>query len=127
MNNSGYREALMMVVLAVGLDSALLRTQSSVWKTAGYIVRAAASTREAIADFSTGEFDLVLLGPALPAENRQRLTFLIRSLGSHVPVAFIAGSSGDCDRFADATLRTEPGEMLAGMSRLVAKRREGWR
>ncbi len=112
-----------VIVLAIGLDSALLKTQGSLWKAAGYIVKAAGSIREAIDHFRAGDFDLVLLGPSIPAENRQRLTFLIRSLGSRVPVAFVANSSGDCDPFADATLRTEPKAMLAGMTELVAKRR----
>ncbi len=112
-----------IVVLAIGLDSTLLKTQSSFWKTAGYIVNVAGCIREAIDHFKAGDFDLVLLGNSIPADNRQRLTSLIRSLGSNVPVAFIAESSGDSDRFADATLRTEPKAMLAGMRELVARRR----
>jgi DNA-binding NtrC family response regulator len=117
----------MMVVLAVGLDSTLLRTQASIWKAAGCIVRAAGSIREALQHLRDGDFDLVLLGPFLPPEKRRKLTGLIRALGSRVPVASIAKSSGDRDPFADATLNLEPREMLAAMNDLVAKRREGWR
>jgi DNA-binding response OmpR family regulator len=112
-----------IVVLAIGLDSTLLKAQGSLWKAAGYIVNVAGSIRDAIDHFKAGDFDLVLLGDSIPEENRERLTYLIRSLGSHVPVAFIAESSGDCDRFADATLRTEPKAMLTGMRELVARRR----
>ena len=112
-----------IVVLAIGLDSTPLKTQSSLWKAAGYIVNVAGSIREAIDHFKVGDFDLVLLGNSIPAENRERLTYLIRSLGSHVPVAFIAESSGETDAFVDATLRTEPKAMLAGMRELVAQRR----
>ena|ERR1700753_602914 len=112
-----------IVVLAIGVDSALLKTQGSLWKAAGYVVNVAGSIREAIDHFKVGDFDLVLLGSSIPAENRERLTYLIRSLGSSVPVAFIAESSSDCDRFADATLRTEPKAMLAGMRELMARRR----
>jgi DNA-binding NarL/FixJ family response regulator len=110
------------VVLAVGLDSSLLRTQGSVWKSAGYIVSLAGSIREAIDRFRAGDFDLVLLGDSIPAENRERLTFLIRAFGSHVPVVSIANSSAACDVFADATLRSDSSELLKGMGELMAKR-----
>ncbi|MGB9028734.1 MAG: hypothetical protein WCC27_01335 [Acidobacteriaceae bacterium] len=117
-----------IVVLAVGLDSALLRTQNSALTSAGYIVKAAGSIREAIECFRDGDFDLVLLGPSIPAENRHEFTFLIRALGSHVPVALMARSAGDSDPLADATLEHHPvNRMLAGMGELVARRQEGWR
>jgi DNA-binding response OmpR family regulator len=117
-----------IVVLAVGLDSTLLRTRNSVWQTAGYIVRAAGTLREAIECFRDGDFDLVLFGPSIPAENRREFTFLIRALGSKVPVALIARSPDECDPFADATLGNQPWDaMLAWMGALVAKRQEGWR
>jgi DNA-binding response OmpR family regulator len=112
----------------VGLDSTLLRTQNSAWTSAGFIVKAAGSVREAIECFRDGDFDLVLLGPSIPPEARHEFTFLIRALGSHVPVALIARSADDCDPFADATLRKQPWDvMLAGLGELVAKRQEGWR
>jgi|HubBroStandDraft_1064217.scaffolds.fasta_scaffold43777_3 DNA-binding response OmpR family regulator len=117
-----------IVVLAVGLDSTLLRTQNAAWKSAGYIVKAAGSLREAIECFRDGDFDLVLLGPSIPAETRHEFTFLIRALGSNVPVALIARSPDECDPFADATLRNQPWDaMLAGMGELVARRQAGWR
>jgi CheY-like chemotaxis protein len=115
----------MMVVLAVGLDSTLPHTHASILKTAGCVVRAAGSLREAIEHVRNGDFDLVLLGPFLPPDARRKLTGLIRALGSRLPVASIARSSGDRDPFADATLNLDPRELLAGMSSLVAKRREG--
>lgn len=118
-----------IVVLAVGLDSTLLRTQNSAFTSAGYIVKAAGSIREAIECFRDGDFDLVLLGPSIPAETRHEFTFLIRALGSHVPVALIARTADDCDPFADATVTNNLpiDAMLAGMGELVARRQEGWR
>jgi DNA-binding response OmpR family regulator len=117
-----------IVVLAVGLDSTLLRTQNSAWKSAGYIVKAAGSIREGIECFRDGDFDLVVLGPSIPAETRHEFTFLIRAMGSHVPVALLAQSPGDCDSFADATLKHDPLDgILAGRAALVANRQGGWR
>ncbi len=117
-----------IVVLAVGLDSNVLRTQNSALTSAGYIIKAAGSIREAIECFRDGDFDLVLLGPAIPAESRHEFTFLIRALGSHVPVALIARSAEEYDPYADATLKHHPVDgMLAGMAALVASRQGVWR
>jgi DNA-binding NtrC family response regulator len=112
---------LLTVVLAVCLDPTTLAIHDSVWKSAGYIFTKAGSIREAIERFKTGDFDMVLLGCSIPAESRERLTFLIRASGSHVPVASIGKSFGDCDSFADATFGNEPKELLLGMGELVAK------
>jgi len=110
------------VVLAVCLDSPILAIHGSVWKSAGYIVTTAGSIREAIERFKADDFDLVLLGHSIPAESRERLTFLIRaSSRSQVPVASICKSYGDCDSFADATFLNEPSELFLGMRELVAK------
>jgi len=112
------------VILAIGVESSLLEIQSSAWKASGYIVTFAWSVKDAITHFRDGDFDLVLLGHALPAESRERLMFLIRASGAQVPVAFIADSSGVCDRFADATLRGESSELLQEIEGLMSSRVE---
>jgi DNA-binding response OmpR family regulator len=110
------------VVLAIGVDSSLLEIQSSAWKSSGYIVTFAWSIKDAITHFRYGDFDLVLLGESLPAESRERLTFLIRASGSQVPVACIADTSSDCDRFADATFRVDPTHIFEEIEELIASR-----
>jgi hypothetical protein len=110
------------VVLAIGVDSSLLDIQSSAWKTSGYIVTFAWSIKEAITHFRYGDFDLVLLGHSLPAESRERLTFLIRASGSQVPVACIAESSRGCDGFADSILNGGPTQILEEIEALMAGR-----
>jgi DNA-binding NtrC family response regulator len=110
------------VVLAIGVDSSLLEIQSSAWKSSGYIVTFAWSIKDAITHFRYGDFDLVLLGHSLPAESRERLTFLIRASGSRVPVVYIAGTSNDCDSSADATVKGEPTNILQEIEELLASR-----
>ncbi|MFZ1940719.1 MAG: hypothetical protein WBA18_21585 [Terracidiphilus sp.] len=110
------------VVLAVGLDSSLLANQSSVWQSSGYLVTSAWSIREAIAHFRDGDFDLVLLGRSIPADSRERLTFLIRASGSRIPVVCIADSSSGSDTFADATIGSEPIKLLEDIEEFMAKR-----
>jgi DNA-binding response OmpR family regulator len=110
------------VVLAVGLDSWKLTAQTAVLKSAGYIVIAARSIRDAIDHFRAGDFDLVLLDHSISSEDRERLAFLIRATGSQTPVACIAHHSGDCHSFADETLKDDSLALLKGMGELVARR-----
>lgn len=109
------------VVLAVGLDSSFLARQNSDWKSAGYIVTSTGSIREAIGHIKDGDFDLILLGHAIPTNSRERLTFLIRSSGSRTPVVCVADSSTEHDSFADATIRNEPASLLQSIGEVMAK------
>ena len=109
------------VILAVGLDPSLPTAQNAAWKSAGYIVISVGTIKEAIDHFRAGDFDLVLLGNSLPLENKERLTFLIRSSGSRTPVVCVANLAEDCGRFADATLKNDSGELLSGIQELLAK------
>jgi DNA-binding response OmpR family regulator len=109
-----------IVVLAVGLDSSLLTAQSSVWKSADYVITPTGSIRDAIERFRTGDFDLVLLGHSIPIEHRKRLAFLIRASGARTPVVCVADSKGDADSFADATLQNDASALLTGMEELLA-------
>jgi DNA-binding response OmpR family regulator len=111
-----------IVVLAVGVDPWLLVTNDPVWKSAGYIVISAGSVEEAIRQFKAGDFDMVLLGQFIPAEKGERLTFLIRSLGSRVPVASIAKTSANCDSLADVTFGSDSSDLLADIRKVMAQK-----
>jgi DNA-binding response OmpR family regulator len=110
------------VVLAIGVDPSLLEIRSSDWRSSGYIVTFAWSIKDAIAHFRYGDFDLVLLGNTLPAESRERLTFLIRASGSQVPVARIADTSSDSGRPQDLTLSVNATHLLEEIEELMASR-----
>lgn len=110
------------LLLAVGVDSSLLATQGPAWQSAGYLVTPAKSIREAIIHLRTGDFDMVLLFHSIPTESRERLTFLIRSSGTRIPIVCVADSSGGHDSFADATIRNEPEVLLQGIGELLATR-----
>ena len=114
------------VVLAAGVDSWLLATYSTVWRSAGYIVLPAASVRDAIDQFETGDFDLVLLGDSFSVESKERLTCLIHASGSRTPVVSIANPSSDRDLFADATIRNDSNALLQSMGELLAKESRSW-
>jgi DNA-binding NtrC family response regulator len=110
------------VVLAVGLDPSLLASQSPVWQSAGFIVTSTGSIREAIGHIRDGDFDLVLIGHSIPTDSRERLTFLIRAIGSRTPVVSITDSSIGGDSFVDATIRNEPSKLLQSIGELMAER-----
>lgn len=110
------------VLLAVGLDSSLLGIHGPAWQSAGYFVTSTTSIREAILHVNEGDFDLVLLGHSIPAQSRERLTFLIRASGSRIPVVCVTNSSSDSDKFADATIPNEPEHLLQSIAELLAQR-----
>jgi hypothetical protein len=110
------------VILAVGVDLSLPRDQTSVWQSAGYLVSFAGTIREAISLFRDGDFDLVLLGKPIPADSKERLTFLIRASGSRIPVVCIADSSSDVDTFADAIISDEPIGLLDAVGEFMTHR-----
>ncbi len=112
------------VILAVGVDSALISTHRAAWQSAGYVVIPTESTREAIAHFKVGDFDVVLLGQAVPKEDMEKLAFLVRASGSRTPVICMAGNSGDSKSFTDMALKGEPKgfELLAVLEELLTKK-----
>lgn len=98
------------LVLAVGLDSSQFESRYSALRAANCFVTSVGSIQEAINHFHHGDFDLLLIGSSIPAESRERLAFLIRSLGSQIPVVYVAESPGDGQTFADAMIH-QPDEL----------------
>jgi CheY-like chemotaxis protein len=103
------------MVLAVGFDPSLMTARILVLQSAGYVVVRASSPEETIDQFRSGDFDLVLLCHSVPTADRERLTRLIRASGSSTPIVSIAGSLGECDAFAHATLEDGPNKFVAGI------------
>jgi CheY-like chemotaxis protein len=117
------------VVLAIGFDQSLLRPRTLVLQSAGYLVESVSSLKEAVDRFESGDFDLVLLCHSVPRKDRYRLTSFLRSSGSRTPIVSIAGTLGECDAFASATLEDGPNRFLAGVRAVLVKAEEtpaGW-
>jgi CheY-like chemotaxis protein len=109
------------MVLAVGLDPSLMTARMLVLQSAGYVVVRASSLKETVDHLQSGDFDLVLLCHSVPATDRERLTSLIRASGSRIPIVSIAGSLGECDAFANATLEDGPNKFVAGIREVLIK------
>ena len=86
----------------------------------------ARSIRDAIVQFRDGDFDLILLGHSLPAESREKLTFIIRSSGSQIPLVCVTDFPGDHDTFADATIRNEGDDLLRVIRDFISKRTKAY-
>lgn len=112
----------LIAVLAVGAKPSILASQGPPWQLAGYHITSAGSIREAIVQLRDGDFDLILLDHSIPTESRERLTFLIRTSGSLIPVVCVTDSPSDDDSFADATLRNGGADFLEVIGELLAKR-----
>ena len=110
------------IVLAVGLDLSLLSTRSLVLESAGYMVVPTSSVKEAVDRFQASDFDLVVLCHSIPANDRERLTHLIRASGSLSPVVSIAKATGQQDAFSTATLdENDANEFLANLKEILSK------
>src|SRR5579863_1889919 len=112
------------LILSVDLDPMSLNTRETVLRSEGYIVVSAASIKGAFRQFHEGDFDLMILGETIPIKDRERLTCLIRTSGSRIPIASISSTPWDKSVFPDASLLENPAEIVAGIRRLLAKRFE---
>jgi CheY-like chemotaxis protein len=122
-NSDRKAEVFMMpsMVLAVGFEPSLMTARMLVLQSAGYVVVRGSSLKETVDHLQSGGFDLVLLCHSVPATDRERLTSLIRASGSRIPIVSIAGSLGECDAFANATLEDGPNKFLAGIREVLIK------
>ena len=111
------------VVLAVGRDPVLLETRSQVLQAAGYTVIPERSLKKAVVMFGDGDFDLVLLCHSIPAQDRERLTQLLREHTSRTPIVSVSCNLSALDSFADATLGNDPKELILGLRELLVEKR----
>jgi hypothetical protein len=112
------------VILCVGVDLSLSRSESRVWQSAGYRMTAVGSIRDALDYIRYGDFDVVLMGDSIRLGERERLTFLIRASGSRVPVVCVTDSSSDRASFADATVTSDPSKLLQCIGELLTAQAE---
>lgn len=109
------------LILSISLDVELLSTRNLVLQSAGYLVVAAYSLKEAVDRFQDGDFDLVLLCQSIPTKEKDRLTCWIRASGSRVPVLSVSASPCQRDTFTDATVESGPKALLEGIKEALLK------
>ena len=98
----------------VGRDTLLPDTRSWALRDAVNSVAASLSGRQAVDQFKSGDFDLVLLCHATPPEETKRLCDLLRQHGPRIPVTAYSGLQ---DTFTETIVANEPSEPIATLHR----------
>ena len=107
------------VVLMVGQDRILTETRSQVLRMAGYTVVPAFTLQQAMDEFVSGDFDLVLICHSIPEDARERLVDVLRKHTSRTPIISVASFDGQLDGFADGTIKNDPGLLVAGLRNIL--------
>jgi DNA-binding response OmpR family regulator len=101
----------------------LLETRGQVLQAAGYTVVLEPSLKKAVARFREGDFHLVLLCHSIAANDRELLTQLLREHTSRTPIVTVSSSLSALDSFADATIGSDPKELLLGLREVLVERK----
>jgi CheY-like chemotaxis protein len=101
----------------------LVETRSEVLRTAGYIVVPAYTPLQAIDEFVSEHFDVVLLCHSLPVDGREHLASVLRQHNSRTPIVCVACADGQFDGFADATIENDPKSLLHSLRYVLFKGR----
>lgn len=100
------------LVLSIGFDPDLVATRDLILRSAGYLVVSVYSIKEAANRFREGDFDLILLCPSIPTNDKDRLTAWIRSSGSRIPIVSVSQQLYRDDARAGAMVGPEPATLL---------------
>lgn len=102
------------IVLMIGQDRSLIETRAGVLRLAGYTV-VSSLPKHAVTQFLAGDFDLVLLCHSIPREDRERVARKIREYTSRTPIISVTFAVDQKDSFTDATIHSDPDELIAGL------------
>ena len=86
---------------------------------AGFTVVPAFTLRQAMDEFVSGDFDLVLLCHSIPEDDRERLVEVLRKHTSRTPIISVASFDGQLDGFADGTIENDPRLLIAGLRNIL--------
>ena len=115
-----------IVVLAVGYDRLLLESRSRVLNTGGYTVVPVLSLKLAVTEFLQKNFDLIVLCHSIPTGDRECLVYLFRERSPNVPIVFVSAGFGENDPFADATIDSDPNQLLLGLNEVLKRSMKGF-
>lgn len=115
-------------ILNVGMNDSLLKARSAVLEEAGYEVAQALNILEVEAACEKHRsFDLVVIGYALPKEEKRRVMVTVRKLCGATPMLELySHGSTPVDEEAEERLPTagEADTLLAKVSEVLAKKRK---
>lgn len=98
----------MTIILSLGRDHLLMPLRTMVLHRAGYVVREACSSDEALRLLGTVEFDLLLICHTVPeAEQRELIAAVRRSLPG-LPIACLKSNEYPIQEYCSAVDNTAP-------------------
>lgn len=109
------------VALAVGRDPLLLETRSQVLRSDGYTVVTALSSNEALQQFRSGDFDLVILCHSIPILERERLADAMHAHSPNTPVLMVSRTSNEQQLGGDASVASDPEQLLRDIPSVLGK------
>jgi CheY-like chemotaxis protein len=113
-------------ILAISDDPGLLESRSSILRSDGYAVEPVLTVEQAINRLENHDYDLVLLGHSIPAQERDYLTRLIRASGLLTPIVTVAPLTDPIPyEVADAVVEGSPEMLLSGIREVLVKARKG--
>ena len=100
------------LILSAGRDSNLLKQRSAVLRQAGYDVVVAGNSPDLVNRLFNGDFDLVLLCDSMRAEERRRLTAIVKGHTPSTPVVVIHSEEEMVDQIDDEGILCRPESVL---------------
>jgi DNA-binding response OmpR family regulator len=97
------------VLLSVGSDPDLMKTRTLVLLKAGYAVRDAMTTSQALKVFEAGDFDLVIICHSIPEPERLKLITAIRASSPSAKIVVIRMDGELSAKVADETVHSLDG------------------
>jgi len=89
------------LILSAGRDPNLLNQRSAMLRQAGYEVVVAGNSPQLVNRLFNGDFDLVLLCDSIRAEERRRLTAIVKGHTPSTPVLLVAQAEDAAERPID--------------------------
>ena len=107
------------VLLSVGSDHDLMKTRSLVLLKAGYAVRESSSTQDAVAVFSGGDFDLVIICHTISEPERLSLIAAIRAESPSAKIVIVRRDGEASAKLADESVHSldGPDVLLSAIAR----------
>jgi CheY-like chemotaxis protein len=109
------------VALAVGRDPLLLDTRSQVLRSDGYTVVTALSSEQALQQFKSGDFDLVILCHSIPISERERLADAMHRHSPNTPVVLVSRTPAQQATGGDASVASDPEQLLRDIPAILGK------
>ena len=111
-----------IVILYASRDPVLLVVRRLLLEYAGYIVTTAATYSAFVKEFTTGDFDGVVLCSSIDDSERRRMASIVEHRSPSVPVIVISESSFSRHGYGTVTVEPHPESLLNALAEALEHR-----